>query len=53
MATMITADHGGFIFCNVPGCQCESTWSIEDGPMPYIPDDDTKEELRAMAQARE
>lgn len=51
MATMITAEHGGIIFCDQLGCLCETTWSIEDAPLPYIPDDDAKAELRALAQS--
>lgn len=53
MATMITADHGGMIFCHLPGCKCQSTWSIEGQPMPYIPDEETVAELRRIAQSDE
>lgn len=53
IATMVTPEHGGLIFCNVPGCKCQTTWSIDDEPLPYIPDDETVEELRALAQTDE
>lgn len=53
MATMISPDHGGMIFCHVPGCLCESTWSIEGEPLPYIPDPETVEHLRQLAQSDE
>lgn len=51
MATMITADHGGLIFCQTLGCLCQSTWSLDGEPMPYIPDEGTIVELRAIAQS--
>lgn len=50
MATMFTPEHGGLIFCNIPGCRCQSPWSIEGAPMPYIPDDAEVDHLRRLAQ---
>lgn len=50
VATLHTPEHGGLIFCPVPGCMCESTWSLQDCELPYIPDDETVASLRAMVQ---
>lgn len=41
---------GGLIFCHIPGCPCQTTWSIDDNPMPYIPDDSEVDRLRLIAQ---
>jgi hypothetical protein len=51
MATMISPEHGGLIFCDRLGCLCQSTWSLEDEPMPYIPDEGEIAQLRALAQS--
>lgn len=53
VATMVTPQHGGLIFCPEPGCPCESTWSLDGEPDPYIPDADTIAHLRAIAQQPE
>lgn len=53
VATMHTPEHGGLIFCPEPGCLCESTWSLENRELPYIPDPDTVTGLRAMIQEPE
>lgn len=53
IATMNTPELGGLVFCQELGCRCESTWSYEGELMPYIPDDETIEYLRALAQTDE
>lgn len=50
VATLYSAEHGGLIFCPDPGCQCESTWTIDDRELPYIPDPETVAGLRALVQ---
>lgn len=50
VATLHSPEHGGLIFCPEAGCPCESTWSLQDNPLPYIPDDETVAGLRAMVQ---
>lgn len=51
VATLYSPEHGGMIFCPEPGCDCESTWSLEDRELPYIPDDETVAGLRSMVQS--
>lgn len=53
VATLYTPELGGLIFCDQPGCQCQTTWSIEGESEPYIPDDDEVEHLREIAQSSE
>lgn len=53
VATMKTAELGGLIFCDQPGCPCQSTWSLQDEPEPYIPDDGEIEKLRELVQPDE
>lgn len=50
IATMFTPEHGGMMFCNQPGCNCQTTWSVEDNLLPWIPDTEEIERLRAIAQ---
>lgn len=50
VATLYSPEHGGLIFCPVPECECQSTWSLEGRELPYIPDDDTVAGLRALVQ---
>lgn len=50
VATMFDPKYGGLIFCDQLGCMCETTWSLEDGDMPYYPAPDEVEKLRAVVQ---
>lgn len=53
VATLYSPEHGGLIFCPETNCDCESTWSPQGRELPYIPDDETRAELRAMVQVGE
>lgn len=50
VATMNLPELGGLVFCNILGCRCQSTWSVEGQPMPWVPPDEDIELLRHLAQ---
>lgn len=45
------ARDGGVAVCNVMGCQCVSTWSLDDLPTPALPERDALDRLRRFAQS--
>lgn len=53
VATLVSPQLGGLIFCQEPGCMCQDTWKLRGEPEPYFPDGDTVEHLRAFAQETE
>lgn len=51
VATLYSPQHGGLIFCDQPGCMCQTTWSVDGHEGPYIPPPEEVEDLRLLAQS--